>query len=157
MRRVVTIAAMLGLSACGTVLPTVATGPVSTQADHAAAAAQAISEYRRSRGLPPVQVDYALMKAAEHQARAMAQSNTFSHEAGGDFAARLRSFGVRHRAAAENLSAGAADVGEVMRRWKASSGHNANLLLPQATRIGFVASEAPGTRFKRYWVLILAD
>ncbi len=155
-RAALVLAATLALSACGTV-PTGVAPDVATRGDDAAAAARAISDYRRSRGLPAVRVDAALMRAAEHQARAMAQTGTFSHEAGGDFAGRLRRFAVGHRAAAENISLGAADVGEVMRRWKASSGHDANLLLPAATRIGFVSAEAQGPRPKRYWVLVLAD
>jgi Cysteine-rich secretory protein family len=37
--------------------------------------------------------------------------------------------------------------------WKSSSGHNANLLKPNATRIGLASASAYGTT---YWALILA-
>ncbi len=133
------------------------TTPVTTDIDQGAAAARAVSEYRQARGLSAVRIDAALTKVAEHQAAAMASTGVFSHEAGGEFTSRLRRFGVKHRTAAENLSAGAEDVDAVMRRWQASPGHNQNLLMREATRIGFAKATVPNGRFKRYWVLVLAD
>lgn len=151
------VALSLGLTACGIDASRLDPVSVAIRSDHAGAAANAISDYRRSNGLSPVRVDPVLMRVAEHQARTMAETGTFSHEAGGSFSARLRRFDVRHRAAAENLSMGAVDVGEVMRRWKASSDHEANLRLPAATRIGFASAQANDARPRRYWVLVLAD
>ncbi len=142
-------------AACSTFSPT-ATGPITTRTAHAADAAAAISAYRRSRGLPPVRVDYTLMRAAEEQARAIAAADALSHDVAGSFGRRMSAHGVRG-AAAENLSAGAPTPSRVLERWKASPGHNENLLLPGATRIGLVEAEAPNTRYKRFWVLLLAD
>lgn len=156
MRRAAVLVVILAVSGCGTV-PTGDSPQVVTRADQAAAAAAAISAYRRTYGLSAVRVDETLTRAAEHQARAMAETGTFSHEAGGEFAARLRRFSVGHRAAAENIGLGGTDVADVLSRWKASKGHDANLLLPAATRIGFVSAEVVASRPKRYWVLLLAD
>jgi uncharacterized protein YkwD len=163
MYRVLTLFALaLGLAGCGIASPsflagTPVNGTVVTDLDDEAAAARAVSAYRQARGLSPVRVDGTLTRVAEHQASAMARTGTFSHEVGGALPARLRQFGVAHRAAAENLSAGATSVDEVMRRWQASPGHNQNLLMGQATRIGFAKATVPNGRFKRYWVLVLAD
>ncbi|KAA2237734.1 CAP domain-containing protein [Salinarimonas soli] len=147
----------LSLGGCGLLGSPTARYPVVTSADEAASAAAMISAYRRSRGLPAVRVDPALTKVAEHQARAMASTGVFDHEVGGSFYTRIRQYNVNHRAAAENLSMGARTVSEAMADWKASAGHNANLLLPEATRIGLVRADAAVARGQRYWALVLAD
>ncbi|WP_188311899.1 CAP domain-containing protein [Salinarimonas soli] len=164
MFRIPLAAALLAvaLSGCGSILPASissapATGPVTTDVDGGQAAARAVTAYRQSRGLSAVRIDPTLTQVAEHQAAVMARTGTFSHEVGGALPTRLRQFSVRHRTAAENLSAGAVNVDEVMRRWQASPGHNANLLMPEATRIGFAQASTTNGRFKRYWVMVLAD
>ena len=133
-----------------------ATGPVTTRAEHASAAAAAISAYRKAHGLPAVRVDYALMQAAEEQARALAAADRLSHDLAGSFSGRMRRHGVGGTAA-ENLSAGPQTVDAAIGRWKVSPAHNENLLLPGATRIGLVEAQAPNSRYKRFWVLVLAD
>lgn len=161
MMRIGVVGLTLCLAGCGATLQ-FATSPVGDFPAHLAAAspeaaASALSAYRRQRGLPEVRPDASLTRVAEHQATAMARTGVFSHEADGAFPARLGRFGVRHRAAAENLSAGSASLAEVLRRWRASPDHDANLLLPGATRIGFAQAVSERTRLKRYWVLVLAD
>jgi uncharacterized protein YkwD len=42
-------------------------------------------------------------------------------------------------------------------RWEASPGHNGNLRLPQARRIGLARAESPGLGYDRYWALVLAE
>jgi uncharacterized protein YkwD len=44
----------------------------------------------------------------------------------------------------------------VLARWKASPEHNKNMLLPQIRRIGIARVDAPGTRYKRFWALVMA-
>ena len=129
----------------------VAGGPVS-----ASAAQQMISSYRASNGLPPVVVDPALQRVAQAQARSMAQAGAISHGPQ-PLAYRLASHGVRVRAAAENVAAGYPSLGVVVANWRASSGHNANLLMPEARRIGIAVAHAPGSRFRTYWALVLTD
>jgi uncharacterized protein YkwD len=114
----------------------------------ARAAAALISQYRAAHGLGPVRIDRALNGPAEYQARAVAQLGSLSH---GDFAARMASFGIRGKAA-ENLSAGLDSVEQVIAQWQASSGHNANLLTPDFTRIGLARAHSD----RSYWALVLA-
>src|SRR4051794_12214350 len=111
-------------------------------------AALLISGYRAAHGLGPVRVDPLLNRPAEHQARAVAQLGSLSH---GDFAARMAAFGVRGKAA-ENLSAGLDRVDQVIAQWQASSGHNANLLMPEFSRIGLARVQSD----RSYWALVLA-
>ncbi len=159
MRRIIqnTVAAtLLGLALAGCAMTPTVKGPVTINKGDASAAAQSISAYRAQRGLSAVQVDWALMGAAEEQARAIAAMDGLSHDAAGPFVGRMRRHGIKG-AAAENLGAGAGNAGRALERWRASPSHNDNLLMPEARRIGLVAAHAPETRYKHFWVLVLAD
>jgi uncharacterized protein YkwD len=118
----------------------------------AAEAASLISAYRTSRGLSAVSVDSRLNDAAEHQARVVAAAGQLSH---GSFGSRMGDFGIMGYAA-ENLSAGSATVDGAILRWKASPGHNSNLLMPEARRIGLARADAKGG-YGRYWALVLGQ
>jgi len=118
------------------------------RASEASAAATLISRYRAAYGLGPVKVDSRLNAAAGHQARAIAQTGWLSH---GDFANRMASFGIRGKAA-ENLSVGIGSVEGVIAQWQGSSGHNANMLMPDFSRIGIARVDAG----RPYWALVLA-
>lgn len=120
------------------------------------AAAGVISRYRAQHGLGPVVVDSSLIKAASLQAAANARAGRLSHDLGGSFETRMASAGFGRKYAAENLSAGSETFDQVLGRWKASPAHNGNMLMPQLKRIGIARVDAPGTRFKRYWALVLA-
>ena len=126
---------------------------VKTSTRDAAQAAALISEYRKARGLGPVTVDTTLNGAAEYQARAVAEAGKLSH---GAFASRMAGFKIGGYSA-ENLSAGSDSVGGAIARWKASPGHNENLLMPQARRIGLARADSPGNGYERYWALVLAQ
>jgi hypothetical protein len=74
-------------------------------------------------------------QAAEHQARAVAATGVLSH---GEFTGRMAEHGISGYRA-ENLAAGSDAVEDVIARWKASPGHNQNMLLPQVTLVGACA------------------
>jgi uncharacterized protein YkwD len=120
------------------------------------AAAAMISKYRRSHGLPAVQIDSRLMAVARQQTRAMVMHDRLSHDAGGDFGTRLRSAGYPAAAAAENIAAGQRSLAEAFSGWVASPGHRSNLLLGGATRIGVAAMAAPRSKYGTYWTLVIA-
>ncbi len=144
------LAVGLALAGCSTT-PPASYAVVSTSSTDAAAAAALISEYRTAHGLPPVSVDPHLNQAAEIQARAVASIGALSH---GDFSGRMTSLGIRGPAA-ENLSAGSPSVDQAVARWKASPGHNDNLLMLQARHIGLARADSAGSRYGRYWALVL--
>jgi uncharacterized protein YkwD len=120
---------------------------IKTSAVDARAAATLLSRYRAANGLGPVKVDRRLNLAAEQQARAVALSGSLSH---GDFNGRMFTLGVE--AAAENLSMGPKSIAEAIAQWRSSSGHNANMLGRNYTRIGLARADAGA----RYWALLLA-
>lgn len=151
--------ALLPLAGCGS-LP-LSEEPAAQFPTHAAildevAAAAAISAYRVQHGLSPVVVDPGLVKAASFQAGNNARHGQLSHDIGGSFTSRMSSAGLARSYAAENLSAGSETFEEVFARWKNSPEHNKNMLIPQIRRIGIARVDAPGTRYKRFWALVMA-
>jgi uncharacterized protein YkwD len=120
-------------------------------------AASMISGYRRNNGLGAVTLDKELMRLAQEQARAMASRNELGHNVGGSFADRIRHSSIRARTVVENIAAGHDTLAEVFAGWRESPGHRANMLSPDATRMGIAAIYAPGSKYKVFWTLILAS
>jgi len=151
----VTFAALTLLTQCAEHDPVrrFASSQVSTSTSDEATAAELISRYRAAHGLSPVSVDPRLTEAASAQARTVAEAGTLSH---GRFGSRMDAFGIGG-VSAENLSAGSRTVDRVIARWAASPGHNVNLLMPEARRIGLARADSPGLGYGRYWALVLAE
>jgi uncharacterized protein YkwD len=124
----------------------------ATSTNEAAAAASLISAYRVANGLSPVTVDQQLNRAAEQQARAVAEAGRLSH---GNFGERMGRYGIAGYAA-ENLSAGQDTVAEAVKSWKESRLHNGNLLMPEAGHIGLARADSQGG-FGHYWSLVLGQ
>ncbi len=116
-----------------------------------------ITAYRRAHNLSPVTIDPALMALAQSQANAMARSNHLSHEIAGNLDHRLNASHHAKGYAVENVSAGYANADAALAGWQRSPGHNANLLDGHMRRMGIAAADAPDTRFKTYWALMMTD
>jgi uncharacterized protein YkwD len=117
--------------------------------------AEMISRYRREHGLSTVRTDPQLTAIAERQAKAMAASGIMDHSVAGSFSSRIS--GVRTGMAAENIAAGMSSWEETFRKWKASPGHNANLLQSKADIVGVAVARNDQTRYKTYWALVIAE
>ena len=50
-----------------------------------------------------------------------------------------------------------ASIDEVMKGWKASPGHNKNLLLADAQEMGIALVQDPRTEFKTFWTLVVGS
>ncbi len=122
----------------------------------ASAAQSMISGYRLNNGLTPVTVDPTLTRLAYEQARVMAARNKLDHSAGRAFSERMRTSGLDSTVTAENIGAGYHTLAEAFSGWRDSPPHRANMLLNGATRMGIAAVYAPGSKYKVFWVLILA-
>ena len=116
-----------------------------------------ISAYREAHGLPPVAIDPGLMVLAQSQANAMATANHLSHEIAGSLDHRLNDAHHPKGYAVENVSAGYPDADAALGGWELSPAHNFNLLDKKMRRMGIAAADAPGTRFKTYWALMMTD
>lgn len=140
------------------------TTPLSPQASRkldevrldAAEAGRILNAYRASRGLGAMRPDPTLMAMAQHQADAMANANSLSHSVGGSFDARVNRAGLDSVRAAENLGSGYYSTQEAFDGWKKSSGHNANLLMPEATRYGIALAKNPNSQYRAWWALVVA-
>jgi hypothetical protein len=113
--------------------------------------ASEISAYRKSYGLSAVTVDPKLTELALKQATAMADRRSLDHNVYASFRSRMASYGSP--SAAENLAMGTRTFNDTFAIWKSSSGHNANLLKRNVTRIGLASASRDGTT---YWTLIMA-
>ncbi len=138
------------LAGCASAPP----GPVAVR-DLSRDALPHINAFRAEHGLPPLAIDSGVVAAAELQARAMASKGVLSHDVAGDLDRRLTAAGYGKSAASENVGAGDATAEGAVERWKRSSGHRSNMLMRDVTRMGMVRAEAPGTRYKAYWALVM--
>ena len=120
-------------------------------------AAALISDYRRTKGLGPVTVDPTLMQIARVHSDRMAAADTMSHVLPGEgsFEQRLIAGGFEAADAGENVAAGQPSLAAVLDAWRASPGHNANLLDPAATKIGVALTINQNSKYKYYWTLDL--
>ena len=116
-----------------------------------------INQYRRDKGLKPLQVNADLTAAAKAHSRDLAQWDRISHYGsdGSNPWDRVKRTGYHARLAAENVGTGQVDFQEVLRGWKESPGHNKNLLLPDATHMGIALVQDPKTEFKSFWTLVI--
>lgn len=117
-----------------------------------------INAYRRSKGRGPLTVDPTLNRVAQETARELARRNQLRTEmhTGKGLANRLDRAGYPFSRAAENLGAGYPTLAMTVDGWKASRGHNKNLLIRNVTRAGIGLALTDQGKFKSYWVLILA-
>jgi len=123
-----------------------------------AAAASMLSDYRHANGLPAVTADPALTEMARSQARRMAEIDKLTHDPGGrGFVERLKASNYDAARAAENIGAGYHTLAEAFSGWRDSPSHNKNMLLPGATRFGIATAYAPGSKYKVFWALVLAE
>ena len=113
-----------------------------------------ISQYRREHGLPAVKTDAKLTAVALRQAQAMAHAGVMDHDVAGSFATRIA--GANTSSAAENIAAGTKTWADTLRLWKASPGHNTNLLRPDADSLGIAVAYNENTRYKAYWAMVIA-
>jgi uncharacterized protein YkwD len=104
----------------------------------------------------PLAIDARLTAAAQDHARDMAAHAHLSHT-GSDrssVADRVGRHGYPWRALAENIAAGQKTAADVVVAWTRSDGHHANLVMPDATKVGFgVARSAGGFR---YWCAVIS-
>ena len=86
----------------------------------------------------------------------MKARNLLSHDVAGAFPTRLAESRVDTWKAAENIGGGYMSLGEAMAGWRESPAHDANLLLPEATRFGIAIAKNPDTQYGVYWAMEVA-
>ncbi len=120
-----------------------------------------INQYRIKKGLNPLKVHPALMRASRYHAADMAIENYFEHathnrinkqlQRGLSTFKRIKKFYGGY-ANTENCGAGYRTPADVFRGWVESPGHHKNLLNPYSTHIGVGYYKTQHSRYGAYWV-----
>ena len=116
-----------------------------------------VNAYRKKNGLKPLRLSAELTNAAKAHSRDLARWDRISHYGsdGSNPWDRVKRGGYNARLAAENVGTGQATIEEVLKGWKASPGHNKNLLMADARHMGIALVQDPKTEFKTFWTLVL--
>jgi uncharacterized protein YkwD len=93
-----------------------------------------INQQRHAHGLPALKEDKRLDRAAQGWSNTMVATKDFSH--GSDFAVRISGVGLTWSAAGENIATGFTTPRAVVDAWMGSTGHCANILAPNFSRVG---------------------
>ncbi|MBI2031538.1 MAG: hypothetical protein HYT08_02880 [Candidatus Levybacteria bacterium] len=112
------------------------------------------NNYRAQKGLSVLTPSLILTEVAKWMANDMASKNYFSHtdSLGRDPFKRQSDFGYTFNTwRGENLASGSQTGSEALEAWKGSPGHNANLLNPNYTAVGFYRAYNPNSTFGWYW------
>lgn len=117
--------------------------------------ANGLNANRAANGLPPVQFNRRLGRAAMDHACDMSNNGFFGHSGsnGSDIVQRVNATGYRQCLVAENLAWGYPRSEQIVTGWMNSAGHRANMLHPRVEQFGVAITEgAKGPN----WVLVLA-
>lgn len=112
---------------------------------------QLVNQERAKAGLKPLTHNWELSRVARYKSMDMRDHGYFSHNSptyGSPFT-MINNFGIRFRAAGENIAQGQATPQAVVTAWMNSPGHRANILSTNFTEIG--VGYAAGGSGRHYW------
>ncbi|MGI9033572.1 MAG: CAP domain-containing protein [Acidimicrobiales bacterium] len=133
---------------------TAATAAVPALDAEEAAFCRTINTYRAEHGLGALRVSTTLANAATWDTNDMAAKNYFSHtdSLGRDPFQRMTAFGYGYATTeGENIAAGTATAAATFDQWKASAGHNQNMLTAAYKVIGISRSYSATSTYGWYW------
>jgi uncharacterized protein YkwD len=113
-----------------------------------------INQYRQQNGLGTLSIDWRLQDAAEWMSTDMGVNAYFSHtdSLGRDPFVRMDDFGYTYNTwLGENILAGSPSAQVAFDWWKASPGHNANMLNANFKVMGIARDDTPGSPYGWYW------
>ncbi len=112
-----------------------------------------INNYRAQNGRAPLKASYMLTKAAAWKSRDLATNNYLAHDdLNRTWSQRIVDCGYGFNTwLGENIAAGYATAQQVFGGWKASPGHNANMLGANYTAIGIGRYFQQGSTYGWYW------
>lgn len=108
-----------------------------------------VNQERTNRGLTPLTLDNSIKSAAQVRAKEIEISFAHTRPNGSSFSTVLSEQGVSFRGAGENIAYGQRSPEEVMQGWMNSSGHRANILNANYTKIG--VGYYQNSRGVNYW------
>ena len=102
----------------------------------AAQVAELVNAERAKAGLPALQLQTDLTRAANVRAREIKQKFSHTRPDGSNFSSVLAEQGISYRMSGENIAYGQSSPQAVMEGWMNSSGHRANILNSNFKNIG---------------------
>jgi uncharacterized protein YkwD len=142
MKSALSISLWLTLAFCGSAFAQAAPGH-----------AEAISSYRLKHGEGKVTMDPALNRIAHEQAAAMASRDVLDHAVLRPLSSRVGTY--VYEEIAENIAYGHDDFPQTLGQWIDSPGHQRNLLLHDASKIGVASAKSTKTG-QTYWAMVIA-
>ncbi len=97
-----------------------------------------VNEIRKENGLNQLKTDWELSRVARYKSQDMKDNKFFSHTSpvyGSPFD-MIKNFGISYKSAGENIARGQKTPQAVVNGWMNSSGHRANILNKNYTKIG---------------------
>ena len=112
-----------------------------------------INNYRAQNSLGPLKASYMLTKASAWKSKDLATNNYFAHDdLSRTWSQRIVDCGYGFNTwLGENIAAGYTTAQQVFDGWKASPGHNANMLGTNYTTIGIGRYFVQGSTYGWYW------
>lgn len=148
---------LLVVAAAGDATPAAAGTVLCAQptAAEIAATVAATNAARKAHGLRPVRGSVTLSAAAARHACDMATRGRMTHVGTSTKgpAQRVKAQGYRPAITAENIAAGPLDLRQTLAAWQQSSGHLANILVPQLREVGIGRASNGRTNF---WAAVYA-
>jgi uncharacterized protein YkwD len=144
---------LLSLAATPVATSSAAVGDPVLDAEEKAFCTQ-INQYRVANGRAPLALSVSLTKASKWMSADLATKNYFSHtdSLGRTFGVRLNAFGYGFATyRGENIAAGYASAASTFAQWRASTGHNTNMLNPNYRVIGIGRAYSATSTYKNYW------
>lgn len=127
---------------------------VTQQITNADEVVKLVNQQRAKTGLKALTADKNMTAAAQVRAKEIEKNFSHTRPNGNSFSTALRDNGVSYRGAGENIAWGQKKPAEVMKGWMNSSGHKANILNKNFTKIG--VANHKNAAGKNYWVQIFA-
>lgn len=116
-----------------------------------------VNQYRGNNGLAPLVWDPALARIAQGQSDRMAMADKVHSVADAHLDADLAGAGVGYVGYLANFTAGYRTFAEAFSGWRESKVHNATMLAPRATRIGLATAQAPNSKYKVFWTMVVVE
>ena len=114
-----------------------------------------VNQQRGANGLGGLSEDGALDSIADTRAKELVQSFSHTRPQGGDASSDV--FATGATAFGENIAAGQSDGNDAMNSWMNSSGHRANILSSDFTKIGIGVYFDPNSTWKTYYVQVFSN
>jgi len=116
-----------------------------------------INLYRSNKGLPALVWDPAVARVAQAQVDRMAAADKVQSVEEARLDGELAAAGVSYKSFLANFSAGYRTFAEAFSGWRESKIHDATMLAPRATRVGLATAQAPNSKYKIFWTMVVVE